>query len=395
MKSIFPVIGIIFLSIVVFQAKAQDKIVIDDRTSVLNAEVETLLQKKFLEKNLFLTNSVDFREKCDYYFSTISKTERGYELKIEDCNNKELGSVFAGSNLESISNEEKAVIIFYNFWDIINNPNNSKTESSKSESTQADNEQNITTDSDVAEHDSRYFFAPSALPLKERELYYNSLYFLLHDFQYGISDRFTIGMGTTIIGLPVYFTAKYSIPLQENSHLAFGNMLMLGTYGTDFFGNLAFGTYTYGDSHNNFSIGGGHLYFNPGDNTEQTSSAVGNISGIVRAAENFYFLTENYLFNFQSTEYAYRNTALPDGTFVYQEAEYEVNRNVWYGLTGIRFVRKNNELVSWQLGLTHMLIVNSDIPAPYNSSEWETYGFNEGTRMIAFPTFSFTRKFKL
>jgi len=73
MKSIFPVIGIIFLSIVVFQAKAQDKIVIDDRTSVLNAEVETLLQKKFLEKNLFLTNSVDFREKCDYYFSTISK----------------------------------------------------------------------------------------------------------------------------------------------------------------------------------------------------------------------------------------------------------------------------------------------------------------------------------
>ncbi|WP_296619818.1 hypothetical protein [Marivirga sp.] len=390
MKSILSIISIIFLFILGFEAEAQNKIVIDDRTSVLNAEVENLLQKKFLEKNLYLTNSVDFRDKCDYYFSTILKTEKGYALEVKDCDDKKLGSVFAGSNLESISNEEKAVIILYNLWEIIDNPN-----TTESNPTNTEKEESVHPDSIIAEHDSRYFFAPSALPLKESELYYNSLYFLLHDFQYGITDRLTVGMGTTIIGLPVYFTAKYSIPIQENSHLAFGDMLMVGTYGTNFFGNLAFATYTYGNSHNNFSIGGGHLLFNTRNNTEQSSSVVGNIAGIIRAGKHFYFLTENYLFNFQTAEFAYKNTFLPDGSVIYQEGEYNVRRNIWYGLTGIRFVRKSNELVSWQFGLTHMLIVNSKIPAPYNSSDWNTYDYNGGTRMIAFPTFSFTRKFKL
>jgi hypothetical protein len=202
-------------------------------------------------------------------------------------------------------------------------------------------------------------------------------------------------MGTTIIGLPVYFTAKYSIPLQEKSHLAIGNLLLVGTYGTNFLGNLAFATYTYGSSHSNFSLGGGHLYFDPGNNSGESSSVVGNLSGILRAGKYFYFLSENYLFSFQNEQSASRVTSLPDGTFVFQEGEFNVRRNIWYGLTGIRFVRKTNELVSWQLGLTHMLIVNSEIPAPYNSQNWNPDSFNPGTTFVTFPTLSYTRKFKL
>jgi hypothetical protein len=137
------------------------------------------------------------------------------------------------------------------------------------------------------------------------------------------------------------------------------------------------------------------LYFNPDDNSNISSSVVGNLAGIVRAGKYFYFLSENYLFNFKATEFAYRTTQLPDGTFMYQEAEYEVRRNIWYGLTGIRFVRKSNELVSWQFGLTHMLFVSSKAPAPYDSPDWDNDSFRTGARMIAFPTFSFTRKFKL
>lgn len=386
---------IVFLTISNF-AIAQNKIVIEDKAAILNDEVENLLQKKFLEKDLFLTSSVDFKEKCNYYFSSITKSDKGYKLDVKDCNDKLLGSYFTGPNLKSVSNQEKEIIIFYNLWDIIENPtypesiNDSNRQSQPKEAEEEEYSGPV-----KSEHDSRYFFAPTALPVKENELYYNSLYFLLHDIQYGVTDRLTIGMGTTIIGFPFYLTAKYSIPIQENSHLAFGDLFMVGTYGSNFLGNLAFATYTYGNSHSNFSIGAGHLYFKRGDGSDISSSIVGNVSGIVRAGKNFYFLSENYLFNFKTTESATRTAQLPDGSWLFESAEYETRRNIWYGLTGIRFVRKKNELVSWQFGLTHMLFVNENPPAPYDSPNWNPDSFNPGTRMIAFPTFSFTRKFKL
>lgn len=393
MKTVFKVFSFIVFLIISNFAIAQNKIVIEDKAAILNEEIENQLQQKFLEKNLFLTNSVDFREKCDYYFSSITKTEKGYLLEVKDCNDKILGSYFAGANLGALSNQEKEIIIFYNLWEIIENPTYPDT-APVSKSEDLEDEQNYSGPVN-SEHDSRYFFAPSALPLKKGELYYNSLYFLSHDIQYGINDNLTLGMGTTIFGFPFYLTAKYSIPIQENSHLAFGDLLMVGTYGTNFFGNLAFATYTYGNSHNNISIGAGHLYFKPGDGSEISSSIVGNISGIVRAGTYFYFLSENYLFSFKTTESATRSTQLSDGTWLFESAEYETRRNIWYGLTGIRFVRKSNELVSWQFGLTHMLFVSAKAPAPYDSPQWETNSFNSETRMVAFPTFSFTRKFKL
>ncbi|SMG29655.1 hypothetical protein SAMN05661096_01885 [Marivirga sericea] len=393
MKLLFKISSLILFIAWSLSAQAQSKIVIDDRTSVLTDEVENLLQKKFLEKNLYLTTSVDFKNKCDYYFASILKSDRTYFMEVENCDNELLGSVSAGSSLESASASEKAVIIFYNIIDLIENPAAPQSNDFKGD---FKTEQYIHPDSMISEHDSRYFFAPTALPLKKSELYYNSLYFLLHDIQYGVTDRLTVGMGTTIIGLPVYFTAKYSIPLQDKSHFAIGNMLVAGTYGTNFLGNLAFGTYTYGDSHSNISIGAGHLYFDPGNsNSGRSSSIVGNLSGILRAGKYFYFLTENYLFNFQNTETADRITSLPDGTFIFQEGEFSVRRNIWYGLTGIRFVRKSNELVSWQLGLTHLLIVNSDIPSPYNSPDWNSFSYNAGSTFVTFPTISYTRKFKL
>lgn len=393
MKSTFKLLSLLVFLIASNYAVAQNKIVIEDKASILNEEIENQLQQKFLEKNLFLTNSVDFREKCDYYFSSITKSPKGYLLEVKDCNDKILGAYFAGSNLGAVSNQEKEIIIFYNLWEIIENPTYpDSTPISKSEELEGDQNYSGPVNS---EHDSRYFFAPSALPLKKGELYYNTLYFLSHDIQYGINDNLTLGMGTTIFGFPFYLTAKYSIPIQENSHLAFGDLLMVGTYGTNFFGNLAYATYTYGNSHNNFSIGAGHLYFKPGDGSEISSSIVGNLSGIVRAGTYFYFLSENYLFSFQATESATRTTQLSDGTWLFESAEYETRRNIWYGLTGIRFVRKSNELVSWQFGLTHMLFVSAKAPAPYDSPQWETNNFSSETRMIAFPTFSFTRKFKL
>jgi hypothetical protein len=386
MKGYLVLLGLLFsLNVVV----AQDQIVFDDRVNLISSQVEYLLSEKLKQNDISLSTTVDIKEKCRYYFAKIYKNEDRIITEVENCDGKLLGSKSNGENLLSSNDEEKAIVIYYAVLDIIQNP--TMPEKDLSDNSQAENE-NIN-----SEHDSRYFFAPTAFGLKERELYYNSIYFLLHDIQYGLTDNFSIGMGTTLFGFPVYFTAKLSIPLKEKHSIAVGDMMILGTYGTNFFGNLGFATYSYGDSHNNLTIGAGYLNVNNNDITEaNTGSLVGNFSGIVRGGPFFYFLTENYIFNVNSREYAYRETMLPNGDYTYEEGEYNLNRTLWYGLTGIRFVRKNKELVSWQIGLTHVLIAPGDIPSPYDSPSWDPYGYrNERTRMIAFPTLSYTRKFKL
>lgn len=386
MKVYLFLIGLLFSFNIVF---AQDQIVFDDRANLITSQVEYLLSEKLKQIDISLSTTVEIKEKCQYYFAKIYKNENRIITEVENCDGKLLGSKSNGDNLLSSNDEEKAIVIYYAVMDIIKNP--TMPEKDLSESSPSDNEY---IDS---EHDSRYFFAPTSFGLKERELYYNSIYFLLHDIQYGLTDNFSIGMGTTLFGFPVYFTAKLSIPLKEKHSIAVGDMMILGTYGTNFFGNLGFATYSYGDSHNNLTVGAGYLNVNNNEITEaNTGSWVGNFSAIVRGGPFFYFLTENYIFNVNSREYAYRETMLPNGDYTFEEGEYDLNRTLWYGLTGIRFVRKGKEVVSWQVGLTHVLIAAGNIPSPYNSPSWDPYGYRtERTRMIAFPTLSYTRKFKL
>ncbi|MFQ3213556.1 MAG: hypothetical protein ACJAT1_001071 [Marivirga sp.] len=142
-------------------------------------------------------------------------------------------------------------------------------------------------DPTVSEHDSRYFFAPSARPLKKGELYYNMLYFLIHDVQYGISDRLSVGLGTTVIGLPFYVTTKYAIPIDEKSYFAIGDLLILGTYGVDFIGNLLFASYTYGSDQSNITFGAGMFTSNDRDFTANRFSFVGNINGMLSVGKYF------------------------------------------------------------------------------------------------------------
>jgi hypothetical protein len=368
---------------------AQDRIVFDDRASLITSQVEYLLSEKLKQNDISLNTTVDIKEKCHYYFAKIYKSENRIITEVENCDGKLLGSKSNGENLLSSNDEEKAIVIYYAVLDIIQNPTIPNEDLSE-------NKQEVSANIN-SEHDSRYFFVPTSFGLKERELYYNTIYFLLHDIQYGLTDNFSIGMGTTLFGFPVYFTAKLSIPLREKHSVAIGDMMILGTYGTNFFGNLGFATYSYGDSHNNLTLGAGYLNVNNNDITEaNTGSFVSNFSGIVRGGPFFYFLTENYIFNVNSREYAYRDVILPNGDYIYETAEYNLRRTLWYGLTGIRFVKKTKELVSWQLGLTHVLVVPGDIPSPYNAISWDPYGYrNERTRMVAFPTLSYTRKFKL
>ena len=71
-------------------------------------------------------------------------------------------------------------------------------------------------------HDTRYFFSPSAFGLEEGEGYFGHSYWTLWQVQYGISDNFSIGGGTTPFGLPATLNGKFSFNIKNDINMAMG-----------------------------------------------------------------------------------------------------------------------------------------------------------------------------
>lgn len=397
-KTLFTALVVSFSGLVYAQ-----KLVIDDQDSALNEEIDSLLTAKFASKNITYTNLMDYKQKCDYQFAKIFVNEGQTFASIKDCKDQLLGTKNLGNSFSSAINADKATLLFYALWDLIDNP---VIEYEPLASQQVSvkvinknepelNDEGVVLDPSVSEHDSRYFFAPSARPLKQGELYYNTIYFLIHDLQYGITDRLSFGMGTTIIGFPFYFTTKYSIPINEKSHFAVGDLLILGTYGADFAGNLLFASYTYGSDKSNITIGEGVFTSNNREVTDKQFTFVSNVNGILSLGKYFYLISENYISPLSQEQEVYRTVYNPDGSYGYfEEGSYSSNNIVWFGVSGIRFVTKKSSLASFQFGLTYYLNIPGKIPSPYQQSEWQNLN-GSNTGFLAFPTISFTRKFKL
>jgi hypothetical protein len=197
-------------------------------------------------------------------------------------------------------------------------------------------------------------------------------------------------MGTSIAGFPFYLTPKLTIPYNEKSSFAIGDILLLGTWNTDFFGNLLYGTYTYGDFRNNISVGGGHLYTRAGEITSTTNAPVVNFSALAQMSDHIYFITENYASQVKTKQDAdYHN---PVNANDYRSEEFNQDVFFIYGLTGFRFINRKKDVISWQIGLTYLFRSPDDIPVQYTGTNWYTSADNE-SRFITFPVIGYTRKF--
>lgn len=108
-------------------------------------------------------------------------------------------------------------------------------------------------------HASRYVFSPSGFGIEKDSAYLNVVGPLI-DFQYGVSENFSIGIGTPLF-LGVYGTASYH--KQINDKLSFKTGLLAGVptvgRGTFF---LPFAVGTYGSPDNQISLGVGYSSFN-------------------------------------------------------------------------------------------------------------------------------------
>lgn len=143
-------------------------------------------------------------------------------------------------------------------------------------------------------HDTRYFFGPSGIPIKEGSGYYQNVLLTTNFVNYGITRNISVGGGleflSTVMGEPIwFFTPKIGFELSENIHAA-GGVLVAG-FASEGVATLTYGVFTFGSSESNISLGAGYGLVD-GEFSAHPSVMV---AGTHRISNNFALLTENYL----------------------------------------------------------------------------------------------------
>ncbi|MEM1124652.1 MAG: hypothetical protein AAGJ18_29705 [Bacteroidota bacterium] len=146
----------------------------------------------------------------------------------------------------------------------------------------------------------RYFLGNSGYTLKKGEAYYQNAWLFVNNFDIGLTDRFSMGIGIVPLFLfagaptPIWVTPKLSLPI-ESDKVTFGIGGLFGTaIGNDIdtpgYG-YGFGNLTLGDKNKNLNIGIGYGFADGGIAERPTFS----FSGMLRTGKRGYLLTENYI----------------------------------------------------------------------------------------------------
>ena len=249
--------------------------------------------------------------------------------------------------------------------------------------------------SDRSTYANRYMFAPSAFGIKKEVNSYTTYAFLLQDFQFGISERFSMGLGTTIFFIPIYFMPTYTYQINDKSAFAIGDLLMFSPY-KDFtyFGNLFYGLYTRGSLDNNFSVGVGLWTATETDIGTKSISPAFNISASIKTAENTYFLTENYYVQMNSDNGAYYEMYDPvNDIYIHEHKNFNQETTIIGGISGFRFISKRNPQNSWQLGLIYIFVYYGEVPDEYKQPGWGVHVEENSVEFLGIPILSYSRKF--
>jgi len=160
-------------------------------------------------------------------------------------------------------------------------------------------------------HNTRYYFAPSAFGLREGEGYFSNVFGLLWQVQFGITDDFSLGAGSSIIGFPATWNAKYCFNVFEdlNSALGYfwvGDLFNILDNDNRSFVSMPYAVFTKGSKENNLTLG---LGYNLADswihnNRDAVKEKINllervtlNAGGTVRLSRRFSFIFEGWLFN--------------------------------------------------------------------------------------------------
>jgi len=309
-------LAILFCSFSLFAQT--NKLIIDDQSGILTSTVRSYLNQTVNTQNIIIEEFLDYEKRCEFSFLRLEKVNEELLLTITNCEKQIIGEATFSEDLK-LANEKSIGNVIGKEIIAILNPNYLKSGKPIKSANLFKNH-----------HDTRYYFAPSAYNLKKGELYYNTAYFLVHDLQYGITDNFSLGFGTTIIGLPAYVTPKLSIPLSDAVSFMVGDIFIFGTYGVNFVANIGYAGLTLGSRSKNITLAGGALV-----STEGAPTPVLNVSGTIPFSNYFSMVSENYF-----------------------------STGIFGGFTGVRLISKSKDVQSVQLGFTYLSFGNGLIVFP-------------------------------
>ena len=199
-------------------------------------------------------------------------------------------------------------------------------------------------------HESRYFFAPTAFGLEEGEGYFNNLYFLFWQTQYGITDELSIGGGTSFFGMPATLNAKYSFNLKKDLNMAMGYFWIGNLFwdgGEDrTFVSMPFAVVTKGSKENNITLGIGYNFSDTwsNDGYYQETTWVDN-QGYTHWDSHWVEDEESYLdkitLNFGATFRTARRFSLIAEAWIF-----DLEDPTLMGGPGIRYFRKINRVTA-------------------------------------------------
>lgn len=109
---------------------------------------------------------------------------------------------------------------------------------------------------------TRYFITTTGASIKKGDSY---IIWNLYgpDIQFGVGDKFGVGVMTSWFGSPIIGTAKYSISIGKNSNLGLGTLLGTGSWASPEYGlALPYAALSFGDAQKNisFSVGYGATF---------------------------------------------------------------------------------------------------------------------------------------
>lgn len=144
---------------------------------------------------------------------------------------------------------------------------------------------------------TRYAFTSNGLPMKKGDAYFHSVYFLLYDVEYAVSDHISVGAFTSFYGAPFLLNVKYSTEISNDVHLGAGVLAGPLLLFQPSAGGLIipYSSLTFGNRRNNLTFTGGYPSFLSGGNSSgQLLFSIGALAGISRSS---FFVFDSFLFN--------------------------------------------------------------------------------------------------
>jgi len=148
-------------------------------------------------------------------------------------------------------------------------------------------------------HATRLLFAPTAIPLKKGEAYYQNIYIVGNMFNYGLVDNLSIGGGFDFITMFTDISGNWSPMLNlniktgfkvaENLHVGAGGIVV--TIPDAATAGLIYGLGTVGSYNSNFTFGLGWGFV---DDTFQNKPFI-MFGGMARLSEKLWLVSENWI----------------------------------------------------------------------------------------------------